>query len=409
MGFGTGVHRGGGVGKAGGGPPGSARLALTAAFFLHAAVFTNWVPRIPAVQEGLGLTEGGLALVFLGIAAGPLAAIPLAGAAAARLGSRPVVRVALVVYCLALCLPALAPTPGALFAALFCLSAANGGLATAMNAHAVTLQNARGKAMFSSFHAANSFGGLAGAGMGGLAAAAGVGPAIHLAAVGVVFGALGAFLTRNLLPATADSGGAAESGAGAGRAPLFVVPSRALLGLGMLAFCVFLAESAVTNWSAVYLSNALGTGPGVASAGFVVFACTMAVSRLIGDRLTVAAGPAALTRASCLIAAAGLGIGIIASHPAAAIAGLGFFGAGLAAVIPAALKAAGEHPEQPGALGIAAVSTIGYFGFLAGPSSFGFLAGLVGLPAAFGSLSLLALLAAALASGVAPPTRKEVP
>ena len=349
------------------GPFGSARLALTVVFFLHAAVFTNWVPRIPDVQENLGLTAGGLALVFLGIAAGPLVAIPAAGALAARLGSRTVVRAALASYCLALCLPALAPTPLALFAALFCLSAANGGLATAMNAHGVALQKARGKAMFSSLHSANSFGGLVGAGMGGLAAAAGISPAVHLAVVGIFFAVLGTVLTRNLLPATADSSGSPGTPGGT---PLFAVPSRALLGLGVLAFCVFLAESSVTNWSAVYLTNALGTSPGLASAGFVVFAFAMAVSRLLGDRLTVAVGPVALTRISGLVAAFGLGIGVAVNQPAAAIAGLGLFGVGLAAAIPAALKAAGERPEQPGALGIAAVSTFGYFGFLAGPLSF---------------------------------------
>lgn len=234
---------------------GSARFAVTAAFFLHAAVFTNWVPRIPAVQQDLGLTEGGLALVFLGIAAGPLAAIPLAGAAATRLGSRPVVRVTLLAYCLSLSLPALAPTPWALFAALFLLSAANGGLAVAMNAHGLTVQAEEGKAMFSSFHAANSFGGLAGAGMGGLAATADVSPAAHLATTAIAFAVLGILSTRGLLPAAATEGG--------GRAPLFAVPSRVLLGLGVLAFCVFLAESAVTNWSAVYLSGALGTGGGL--------------------------------------------------------------------------------------------------------------------------------------------------
>lgn len=377
---------------------GSARFAVTAAFFLHAAVFTNWVPRIPAVQQDLGLTEGELALVFLGIAAGPLAAIPLAGTAAAWLGSRPVVRVTLLAYCLSLSLPALAPTAWVLFAALFLLSAANGGLAVAMNAHGVTVQAEEGNVMFSSFHAANSFGDLAGAGMGGLAAAAGVSPLAHLATTGIVFAVLGILSTRGLLPAAAD-GGTTEGG---GRVPLFAVPSRALLGLGVLAFCVFLAESAVTNWSAVYLSVALGTGPGVASAGFMVFALAMAVSRLLGDRLTVTLGPIILTRVSALLAAAGLALGVMAGHPVAAIAGLGLFGAGLAAAIPAVLRAAGEHPGQPRAVGIAAVSTVGYFGFLAGPSSFGFLAELVGLPMAFGSLALLAVLAAGLAGGVAP-------
>lgn len=145
----------------------------------------------------------------------------------------------------------------------------------------------------------------------------------------------------------------------------------------------------------------------MASAGFVVFASAMAVSRLLGDRLTVALGPVTLTRISALIAAAGLAFGVMSGRPATAIAGLRLFGAGLAAAIPAVLRAAGEHPGQPRAVGIAAVSTIGYFGFLAGPSSFGFLAEIVGLPMAFGSLAFLAVLAAGMARGVAPAARAE--
>lgn len=391
----------------------SPRFAVTATFFLHAAVFTNWVPRIPAVQEGLGLSAGELALAFLGVAAGPLVAIPLAGGAAARFGSRPVTRLALVAYCAALVLPALAPSLGALFVALFFLSATNGGLAVAMNTQGVTVQDKYDRAMFSSFHAANSFGGLAGAGLGGLAAAVGVSPAVHLATAGGVFALVGAVLSRDLLPASADRAdctrrdGGPEGGERAKRAPLFAVPSRSLLRLGALALCVFLAESAVTNWSAVYLNSALGTGQGLAAAGFVVFAFAMAVSRLFGDRLTDAWGSVKLTRGSTLVAAAGLGIGVLADHPAAAITGLAFFGAGLAAAIPVAMKAAGEHPDQPGAMGIAAVPTIGYFGFLAGPSLFGFVAELVSLPGAFGGLALLAVLAAGLAGNAAPAARAE--
>ena len=74
------------------------------------------------------------------------------------------------------------------------------------------------------------------------------------------------------------------------------------------------------------------------------------------------------------------------------------FGAGLAVVVPILFAAAGRLPEErtglPAATALARVNTLGYLGFLAGPSLVGLLAGLSGLRAA---LLLPALLAAAVA------------
>lgn len=372
---------------------GSARIAVTTVFFLHAVVYTSWVPRIPAVQDKLGLSDAQLGLAFLGITIGPLMAMPLAGAAMSRLGSRPVTRVALLAYCAALPLPVLAPSLITLAAALVVLGTTNGALAVAMNTQGVTVQAKYGQAMFSSFHAANSFGGLVGAGLGGLAAAAGISPVVHLSAAAAVFAVVGVIAGYWLLSADSDR---------SGQGPMFATPSRALAGLGLLAFCALFMEAAVTNWSAVYMSDVLRTSPGVASAAFVAFAFAMALSRLAGDRLKSEWGPVSLMRRGGLLAAAGLGVGLLADQPLAAIAGFGLFGAGIAAVVPAALNAAGDHPGQPRAVSIAAVSTVSYFGFLAGPAAFGFVAGGLTLPAAFGILALVAGLVAVLAGSTVP-------
>lgn len=374
---------------------GSTRIAVTTVFFLHAVVYTSWVPRIPTVQDKLGLSDAQLGLAFLGITVGPLLAMPLAGAAVSRLGSRPVTRVAVLAYCAALPLPVLAPSLITLAAALVLLGLTNGALAVAMNTQGVTVQARYDQAMFSSFHAANSFGGLAGAGLGGLAAAAGISPAIHLSVAAAVFAVVGAIAGHWLLSTGSES---------SGQGPMFATPTRALAGLGLLAFCALFMEAAVTNWSSVYMSDVLRTSPGVASAAFVAFAFAMALSRLAGDRLKTKWGPVSLMRRGGLLAAAGLGVGLLADQPLAAIAGFGVFGAGIAAVVPAALNAAGDNPDQPGDVSIAAVSTVSYFGFLAGPAAFGFVAGGSSLPAAFGILAVLAGLVAVLAGRTVPPS-----
>ena len=81
----------------------------------------------------------------------------------------------------------------------------------------------------------------------------------------------------------------------------------AITGLGIISFCVLLSEGAIADWSVVYLSGTLETGPDFAAAGYAAFSLTMAFGRLLGDRLTERLGPARLVRVGALIAAMGLG------------------------------------------------------------------------------------------------------
>jgi MFS family permease len=186
------------------------RLAVLAVFFANGVVIGTWVVRIPAVQQRLGLGEGLLGLALLGAAVGALAAMPLVGALVTRFGSRHVVGTTAFLLSLSLVTPALAPNLFLLVPALMLLGAANGGLDVSMNAQAVVVERGYGRPIMSSFHAAWSFGGLAGAALGGLLASLGVGALPHfsvvaiLAAIGFV-GAYGA-----LLPSHAD---ASEEGA----------------------------------------------------------------------------------------------------------------------------------------------------------------------------------------------------
>jgi len=364
----------------------SARLAVLAVFFLNGVVVASWFVRIPAVQERLSLGEGPLGVALLGSAAGAMAAMPAAGWLIPRFGSRPAVLGSGLALCASLLLPALAPGLPALALALFALGAANGALDVSMNAHGVAVEKGYGRPILSSFHAAFSLGGLAGSALGGLAAAGGVGVLAHFLAVSALALPALALAHLFLLPAGAD----ARSGGG----PAFRWPTRALLGLGAISFCVLLGEGAVADWSAVYLEDALGTGAGFAAAGYAAFSLAMTAGRLAGDRLTRRLGPVALVRSGGALAAAGLGASLALAHPLAALAGFACAGLGFSVVFPIALSAAGHSGAMPSGSAIAAVSTAGYLGFLVGPPAIGFLAELLGLG---GALYLVALLSATIA------------
>lgn len=348
----------------------AARMAVVGIFFLNGFGFANWVVRIPAVKEKLGLGEGLLGLALLGLAVGSLLSMPLTGGLVTRLGSRPVVISTALLLSVTVPLPALAPSLPLLVAALLLAGASMGALDVSMNAQAVAVEKEYRAPIMSSFHAAFSAGGLAGAVTGGLVTSFGVGIEAHLLGIAVLLLVVFAPLYQKLLPASTD---VSDEG------PAFARPTRALAGLGVVAFCVLLGEGAMADWSALYLDDVLGTGPGLAAAGYAIFSLMMVVGRLAGDRLDARFGPVAIVRAGGAAAATGLALSVLVGTPFAALAGFGLVGLGLSFVFPVTLSAAGGSPDTSPAAGIAAVSTAGYFGFLMGPPLIGLAAELITL------------------------------
>ena len=349
---------------------GSARAAVLAVFFTNGVVIGTWVVRIPALKEKLDLGEGLLGVALLGAAVGALVAMPVVGALVSRFGSRRVVGLSALALSVVLLTPGLASSLPMLVLAVVLLGAANGGLDVAMNAQAVAVERGYGRSIMSSFHAAWSFGGLGGAALGGLLASRGIEPLPHFAAVAIPAAIAFAFAYGALLPSSAD---ASEEGT-----PAFARPTRALLGLGIISFCVLLGEGAMGDWSAVYLDDTLRTGPGFAAAGYAAFSLSMAFGRLFGDRFTELLGPVTLVRACGVIAAVGLGVALAAAHPIVALVGFACAGAGFSIVFPTALSAAGRTGGPTGPA-LAAVTTAAYTGFLVGPPFIGFLAEATGL------------------------------
>jgi hypothetical protein len=89
-----------------------------------------------------------------------------------------------------------------------------------------------------------------------------------------------------------------------------------------------------------------------------------------------------------------------------AIAGFAAMGVGVGVVIPVLFRAAASTATVSASAGVAAVSTIGWFGFLAGPPAIGFAASAVGLRAALG-IVVLATLTLAVLAGSADPGRRR--
>jgi fucose permease len=355
-------------------------LALAAFFAADGFGLANWAARIPAVKAGHHLSSGKLGVVLFAIALGAALSMAWTGALASRAGSLRTLYVAAIVYLAGLALLAQPSGRWTLTATALLFGVGFGAMNVALNAHAVALEAAVGRPIMSRLHAAFSGGGLLGALTGGLAAAGHVSPRLHLALV-AAFGTAAAVV---FAPGLAIVDGRARG------APLFARPQRALLALGVIGFCSLLGEGAAADWSALFLHSSAGASAAVAAAGYFAFSGAMVLGRLSGDWTAQRYGATRPLRAFTVLAAAGLTIALIDRTTALGILGFTMLGLGLATVVPNVFRAAARATPLAPASGVAAVSTLGWLGFLAGPPIIGALASATSLPVALG-LVVLAL------------------
>jgi MFS family permease len=369
-----------------------ARAGTLVVFFVTGAVFATWAARIPAVQDRLDLSAGGLAVAVLGLEGGAVLGLPAGGMLVARAGSRWTLCLGFAIYPPALLAAALAPSLGWLALVLAVMAAANSLIDVAMNAQGVELERRYRRPLLSSLHAGHSFGVLAGALAGTIAAATGLALATHFACAAVLGLLAGQAATRRLLAEPRHP-----------RQAVIVRPTRSLLLLGLVAFCAFLIDATANAWSAVHLRSERGAGPALAAAAFAAFALAVAVARLITDRLVARAGRTRFVQLAGLAAAAGAAAALVAPTPLLALAGWGLLGAALGGIAPTVLGAAPAASPASPPVAIAAVTTLGYLGSFTGPPLIGALAELTDLTPALGVL----VLAAALACVLAPPALRS--
>jgi MFS family permease len=327
---------------------------------------------------------------------GAILAMPLAGVLSARRGSRMTTRVALALTAVVAGVITAAPSLGALVALAFAMGVAYGSTDVAMNAHGVAVERRYGRPILASFHAFFSAGGLAGGALGVLCAHAGVDVRAQAAGVAIVTAVVGLTWSRWFLTAGEDRTARTD--------PVFVRPPRRVWALGLLAFACLLIEGAAGDWSAVYLRDDLGASAALGAVAFTAFSVTMTLGRVFGDRLVGRFGTLAVVRAGGVVAAGGFGVALLVATPAAGLAGFACLGAGMSSIVPIVFRASGSVPGLPPGPGLAAVSSVGYVGFLVGPPLIGGVAELVGLPGALWVLAVLGAVIVALAA-----TTRSVP
>ncbi|ARH91956.1 MFS transporter [Streptomyces sp. MOE7] len=345
------------------------RVSLALSFFVQGAVFALLVTRIPAIQDRYGISDR-LLPAFL-------AAVPvLAGVGSVateqvvkRVRPSRVLRCVQPVVCLALLAVGAVGSMAQVAVALAVFGLAVGALDASMNMLGVSLQRAYGRSIMLGFHAAYSLGGIVGASL----AWAGAHWELSL---GRLYGPVVAVLVPLALvvgrwfvdqrPVGREPGdGPRAEGRGT------PVAMRLLLPLCLVMAFAYIGDSTVSNWSAKYLQDVLGSSEQLATVPYNVYMVTTLLGRAVGDLGVRRFGAAAVVRCGAVVAAGGFAV--VAAAPGAwvGMAGFTLLGLGLCVIVPQTFAAAGRyayenHGPEASDMAVARLNIFNYVGFLIG-------------------------------------------
>ncbi|MBD0418833.1 MFS transporter [Streptomyces sp. TRM S81-3] len=345
------------------------RASLAFSFFTQGVTFALLVTRIPAIQDRYGVSDA-LLPVFL-------AAVPILAGVGSVVTERLVRRVrpgrllrwSQPVVLAALLGVGIGGHVAGLAVALAAFGLAVGVLDAAMNMLGVSLQRAYGRSIMLGFHAAYSLGGIVGASLAWVGAHWDL--ALWVSYLPVVAALLPAALVGSLWYVDGGGDGGAVRGTGEGGGAAFKVPFRMLLPLCLVMTFAYIGDSTVSNWSAKYLQDVLGSSEQLATVPYNVYMVTTLVGRAIGDFGVRRFGAVAVVRGGAVVAAGGFAV--VAGAPGAWVGMLGFtlLGIGLCVLVPQTFAAAGRLAHEkygPGAsdAAVARLNVFNYVGFLIG-------------------------------------------
>jgi MFS family permease len=379
------------------------RNAVIATFFVQGFLFASWTAHIPHIKDHLHLGDGSLGIALLGAPIGSMLAMLAVSRLLPKFGSRRLVRIALVGYCLAGPLVGLSSSLATFLLAFLLWGIFQGSLDVSMNAQAIAVEGQVGRRLMPGFHGSWSMGSLAGAGVGVLGVGLGWSLSEQLLILAAPCLFVVGWLSTRMIP---NDQARVESSSGLTVKARWSLLQKAIVVLAAIAFADMFCEGAVADWTAVYLHGTLHTSVVVAGLGYAAYLLIMMTVRLLGNKVMNRFPVYFALPLLAIVGTVGLGVGLIINRPASVLVGFMCLGAGLALVVPMVFSACGHIPNVHPGTAVATVSACGWTGFVLGPPLIGAIATLTSLRTALFLLPLLSAVVVA-ATGSARVLRSE--
>ncbi len=369
--------------------PRKARIAVSTFFFMSGLCFASWASRIPDIQRHLQLNEGQLGSVLFALPVGSMLCLPISGVLVTKFSSRLVMIFGTIFYACLLCSIGLVTSTWQLVSILFFFGMTGNLMNISMNTQAVGVEILYKRSVMASFHGLWSLAGFSGAALGTFLVARNISPLFHFILVGLLIVLLIIIVFRFALKQDMQQ----EK-----KQPLFTLPHKSLVNLGIISFCCMACEGCMFDWSGIYFRKEVHAPDNLVTVGYTVFMATMASGRFIADRLVTKLGLKTTLQISGTLIASGLSVAVIFPDFYMATAGFFLTGLGVSSVVPLVYGLAGKSKVMNPSMALAAVSTIGFLGFLFGPPVIGYIAQALNLRWSFGLMAILGFGTALLAS-----------
>jgi MFS family permease len=362
--------------------PRQIRIANAIFFFVSGFGYTTWASRIPSIQQSLHLNEAQLGAALFAMPIGLMATMPITGRLLGNFSSSRIMIVGAIAFNLMLALLGYTSQYWQFITILFFFGSSRNLLNLSINTQSVGVQALYKKSIITTFHGIWSMAGFAGAATGYLMVYFNVPPTWHLLTVSIAMCLLAFYAWPNTLH---------QKPAPQVRKPIFTLPDKVLLKFALICFASMACENVMYDWSGIYMQKAIHASKVTATAAFVVFMIAVTVGRFAGDRLVNRWGIKHVLQNSGILIVTGFALAIALPYAVPAIIGYAFIGLGVSCMVPLVFSVAGRSKSMSGGPAIAAVSTVGYLGFLLVPPLVGFVAQAANLRWSFGFIALLGL------------------
>lgn len=368
-----------------------ARIGVSNFFFISGLCFATWAARIPDIQHHIGLGKAELGSVLFASPVGSMLCLPLAGFLVTKFGSRNCLLAGSFIYAFVLCMIGIVDTAWGLVTALFFFGAAGNLMNISVNTQAVGVEALYGRSIMASFHGLWSLAGFTGAAIGTLMVSQGISPETHFIIVACAMSIAVIIFFRYILKHD-DHGHERE------KFKLKWDNVKAILTLGIIAFCCMGCEGCMFDWSGIYFRDVVKAPAHLVTVGYTVFMATMATGRFIADAMVTKFGTTRVLQAAGCLITTGLLTSVFLPYFYTAAFGFFLTGFGVSSVVPLAYGIAGKSKKMTAGIAISLVSSVGFLGFLFGPPVIGYVAEALNLQWSFGLMAIIGFGTALLAA-----------
>lgn len=374
------------------------------AFLVYSFCMGSMFPRLPEIQQAMGVGEGQLGLALIGSAVGTLISLTFAGRFIEVIGYRAVLLTAIPLLSVLYALSMWAQGPLMFFFLLLPVGLCIGCIEIIVNIEADRVEHAIGRRIMSRAHAFWSLGFFASGLVGSFIAQTGLEPRWHLLLMIPVTIVATALVLGRFDPAPHRTGSSTDEASRLAR------PTATIMALVAVCISAMLMEGAGIDWSAIYMRDMFDAAPFWAGIAVAMVAGSQAFARFFADGFVDRFSPVAVARTLLLVLGVGIALVFFAGASWVAYLGFALIGIGSSALFPLAMSAAAQQTDRPAAINVAALAQFSFTAFLLGPPLLGYVAEHFGIQWTYGIGAPLVVLGL-LTAHVLEPSRasKTVP